>query len=36
MATMTGKEAEALSNQKVPRGIEKHVLSYFKQVREGK
>lgn len=28
--------AEALSNQKVPRNVEKHVLNYFDQIRKGK
>lgn len=36
MATTTGKEADALSNQKVPRGIEKHVRFYFDQINKGK
>jgi hypothetical protein len=30
-----GVAAEALSNQKVPKSVEKHVLGYFDQVRKG-
>ncbi|GAC1449948.1 MAG: hypothetical protein NVSMB9_34100 [Isosphaeraceae bacterium] len=36
MATVTGNAADALSNQKVPRNIEKHVRGYFDQINKGK
>ncbi len=32
----TGNAAEALSNQKVPRNIEKHIRGYFDQINKGK
>ena len=32
----SGKGAEALSNQKVPRNIEKHIRGYFDQINKGK
>ncbi len=31
-----GISAEALSNQKVPRNVEKHILGYFDQINKGK
>lgn len=36
MATSAGNAADALSNQKVPRSIEKHIRGYFDQVNKGK
>jgi hypothetical protein len=32
----TGKGADALTNQKVPRNIEKHIRGYFDQINKGK
>jgi hypothetical protein len=31
----SGQAAEALTNQKVPKNVQKHVLGYFEQVRKG-
>lgn len=36
VAAGTGNAADALSNQKVPRNIEKHVRGYFDQINKGK
>ena len=36
MATSSGNSADALSNQKVPRNIEKHIRGYFDQINKGK
>jgi hypothetical protein len=34
--TSAGNAADALSNQKVPRSIEKHIRGYFDQINKGK
>ncbi|HEV3120773.1 MAG TPA: hypothetical protein VGY53_02670 [Isosphaeraceae bacterium] len=31
-----GFDAEALSNQKIPKGIQKHILNYYDQINKGK
>lgn len=36
IAAATGNAADALSNQKVPRNVEKHIKMYFDQVNKGK
>ena len=36
IVTSTGNSADALSNQKVPRNIEKHIKGYFDQINNGK
>ena len=36
IVTNTGNSADALSNQKVPRNIEKHIKGYFDQINNGK
>ena len=36
IAAGTGNAADALSNQKVPRNIEKHIRGYFDQINKGK
>lgn len=36
IATASGDAANALSNQKVPRNIEKHIRGYFDQINKGK
>lgn len=36
MATTSGNAADALTNQKVPRNVEKHIRDYFDQVNKGK
>ena len=36
IATSAGTSADALTNQKVPRNIEKHVRGYFDQINKGK
>ncbi len=35
MATASGNAADALSNQKVPRNVEKHIRGYFDQINKG-
>ncbi len=35
MATVSGDAAGALSNQKVPRNVEKHIRGYFDQINKG-
>jgi hypothetical protein len=35
IATASGNAADALSNQKVPRSIEKHIRGYFDQINKG-
>lgn len=36
MATSIGLSAEALTNQKVPRNVEKHIRGYFDQINKGR
>lgn len=36
IAAATGNAADALSNQKVPRNVEKHIKMYFDQINKGK
>ncbi len=36
IATSSGNAADALTNQKVPRNIEKHIRGYFDQINKGK
>ncbi len=36
LETSSGNAADALSNQKVPRNIEKHIRGYFDQINKGK
>lgn len=36
METTSGNAADALTNQKVPRNIEKHIRGYFDQINKGK
>jgi hypothetical protein len=36
METAEGLDAAALSNQKIPKGIQKHILNYYDQINKGK
>ena len=36
MEAGTGSAADALSNQKIPKNVEKHIRAYYDQINKGK